>query len=61
MLVLGKLDFAIPYTTWQPLIAGLANVHSVVLNQDSHNPQTEAPERFDPVLIEWLQAKTVTV
>ena len=61
LLVLGKLDFAIPYTTWQQLIAGVANVRCVVLNQDSHNPQTEAQERCDPVLIEWLRAKTAAV
>ncbi len=54
LLILGKLDYAIPYTTWEPLIADLANVSRILLEEDSHNPQTEAPERFDPVLIDWL-------
>ena len=54
LVVLGKLDFAIPFTTWDPLIAGLDHVTQVVMEKDSHNPQTEAPERFDPVLIEWF-------
>jgi proline iminopeptidase len=61
LLVLGKLDFAIPHTTWLPLIEGLDNIRSVVLSEDSHNPQTEAPERFDPVLIDWLQAVAAAV
>ena len=56
LVVLGRLDFAIPYTTWQSLIAGLVNIGCHVMNEDSHNPQTEAPERFDPILVEWLQA-----
>jgi hypothetical protein len=25
-----------------------------VLERDGHNPQTEHPERFDPVLIDWV-------
>ncbi len=54
LVVLGKRDYAIPHTTWEPLIADLTNVTYVLLEQDSHNPQTESPERFDPVLIDWV-------
>jgi proline iminopeptidase len=54
LLVLGKLDFAIPYTVWEDLIAGLGNVEYVLLETDSHNPQTENADRFDPIMIAWL-------
>lgn len=55
LLVLGKLDFAIPYTAWEELIGGLGNVDYVLLELDSHNPHTEDPERFDPIVIDWLK------
>ncbi len=54
LLVLGRLDFAVPYKVWERLIDGLEGVEYVLLDEDSHNPQTESPERFDPILIEWL-------
>lgn len=57
LLVLGKLDFAIPYTVWEELIRGVPNVEYYLLAQDSHNPQTESADRFDPILIRWLSRK----
>lgn len=57
LLVLGKLDFAVPYTAWEELIEGVESVDYVLLPDDSHNPQTESPERFDPILIEWFEGR----
>ena len=54
LVVVGKEDYSVPYTVWEPLVEGIPHVTYVVLEEDGHNPQTEAPERFDPVLIEWL-------
>lgn len=54
LLVLGKLDFAVPYLAWERLLDGLSGVDYVLLEEDSHNPQTENPDRFDRVLIEWM-------
>jgi proline iminopeptidase len=54
LVVLGKRDFAIPYRQWEELLEGLDNVTYVLLEDDSHNPQTESPERFDPKLLEWF-------
>ena len=56
LLVLGRLDFAIPYTVWEELIVGLHHFKSVLLQEDSHNPHAESPERFDTELIAWLDA-----
>jgi proline iminopeptidase len=54
LVILGKLDYAIPYVAWEPLIDGVQNIDYILLPEDAHNPQTEFPERFDPVVIEWL-------
>ena len=55
LLTLGRLDFLIPHTVWEELIAGIDSITYVLLNDDSHNPQTEAPERFDIELIGWFR------
>lgn len=55
LVILGKLDYAIPYTAWEGVIEGLQNLDYVLLENDSHNPQTEFPERFDAALIDWLR------
>jgi proline iminopeptidase len=54
LLVLGQLDYAVPHTAWEDLISGLPRLTYVLLKQAGHNPQTEAPDRFDAVLVEWL-------
>ena len=56
LLVLGRLDFAVPYTVWEELITGLTHFKYVLLQEDSHNPHAESPERFDTELIAWLDA-----
>ncbi len=56
LLVLGRLDFAIPYTVWEALIAGLNYFTYILLQEDSHNPHAESPERFDTELVAWLDA-----
>lgn len=56
LVVLGRLDFSIPHRVWENLIAGLNNVTYVLLERDSHSPQTEAPDRFDRELIKWFRA-----
>ena len=55
LLVLGRLDFLVPYTVWEQLIDGVESIDYVLLPDDSHNPQTEFPDRFDPILIEWYE------
>ena len=57
LVVLGRLDYAVPYYTWPQLVEGLPNVTLRVLDTDSHNPQAEAPQRFDPILLAFLTKK----
>ena len=54
LVVLGKMDYGVPHTVWGPLVEDLPNVSLVLLENDSHNPMTEAPARFDPVLLDWI-------
>lgn len=54
LLILGQLDYAIPHVAWEELIGDLPYLTYVLLENDSHNPQTEAPERFDRELIDWM-------
>ena len=56
LLVHGRLDFAIPHTVWEALLAGLHHVTYVLVPEASHNPHAEAPERFDTELLVWLDA-----
>lgn len=54
LLILGKLDYGIPHTAWEPIIKGLPSLDYVLIEDGSHNPQTENPERFDRELVEWF-------
>lgn len=54
LVVVGKHDYAVPYTIWESLIADAPHVTYVLMDQDSHNPQTESPDRFDPIFLNWL-------
>jgi proline iminopeptidase len=58
LLVLGRLDFAIPYTVWEELLAGLHYFKYVLVQEASHNPHAESPERFDTELIMWFDANS---
>lgn len=55
LVVVGKHDYGVPYTAWEALVADNPAISYVVMDQDSHNPQTEAPERFDLILLDWLE------
>ena len=54
LLILGQLDYFIPHVAWEDLIGSLLSLTYVLLEKDSHNPQTEAPERFDHELVGWM-------
>jgi proline iminopeptidase len=54
LVVLGELDYAIPHVAWEEIIEGLPNVTYVLMDAAGHNPQTEAAERLDRVLVGWL-------
>ena len=55
LLVLGKLDYAIPHVVWEEIIHDLPHLTYVLLENHGHNPQAEFPEQFDLQVIGWLQ------
>jgi proline iminopeptidase len=55
LLILGKLDYGIPHTAWEAVIDGLPPLTYVLIEDGSHNPQTENAERFDRELLEWFR------
>jgi proline iminopeptidase len=57
LLILGKEDYAVPFTFWEKLVEGLGELDYILLDKASHNPQTESPELFDPVVIDWLSGQ----
>ena len=56
IVILGKLDFVIPYKAWEELINNKANIEYVLLENASHNPHTEesTQNEFDKHLIDWI-------
>jgi len=57
LVVVGKHDYAVPYAIWEALVADNPAVTYVLMQQDSHNPQTESSDRFDPILLDWLEIR----
>lgn len=55
LVILGRLDFAIPHTVWEELLEPHPGISYVLLQEDSHNPQTENPKRFDTELLNWFE------
>lgn len=54
LVILGRLDFAIPFAVWEELLEPHPGISYILLQEDSHNPQTENPERFDTELLDWF-------
>lgn len=54
LLILGKSDFAVPYTAWEGLLSdieGGSDLEHHLLEQAGHNPQTRLPR--NSILIGW--------
>lgn len=55
LVIVGKLDFACPYTAWEQILENKKIDYHLMQNA-SHNPQTEkSTERdFDRILMTWI-------
>lgn len=55
LVILGKLDFAIPYTAWEQMLQN-TNISYQLIRDASHNPQTEktTEQEFDRILTTWI-------
>lgn len=54
LVIAGKLDYSVPYIFWEELVGNNPEITYVLMEQDSHNPYAESPDRFDPILLDWL-------
>ncbi len=60
LLVLGQLDFTVPYTTWEPLLSGTGITYHL-MPQASHNPFTESVSagKFNRILLQWIKGNRI--
>lgn len=56
LVLLGKLDFAIPYKAWEEIIAENEQIDYILMEEASHNPHTEPSTvgAFNTHLIGWM-------
>ena len=60
LVVMGRCDYAVPPVLWDEVRPALRNLTLRVFEQSGHTPQLEEPERFDRVLLEWLDCAAST-
>lgn len=56
LLILGKLDFAIPYKAWEEMLNANSKIKYILMENASHNPHTEESTQaaFDKHLTQWI-------
>lgn len=57
LVVMGKHDCVIPYTLWQNQYPNLDDFTLETFEKSGHTPQLEQPERFNQLLISWINTK----
>ncbi len=56
LLALGRYDYTVPHTLWEPVIDGLPGVTLQRFERSGHHPFFEEPELFAAVLQRWMAA-----
>mgnify|MGYP001348294564 CR=1 FL=1 len=56
-VALGKYDYVVPYTSWEPKYENLPNLTISLFKNSGHTPQLEESARFDEKLLEWINNK----
>ncbi len=54
LLALGRYDYTVPHTLWEPVIDGLPGVTLQRFERSGHHPFFEEPELFAHVLRRWM-------
>jgi proline iminopeptidase len=55
LVIMGRHDYAVPPTLWDNVRPKLTNLTFHRFEHSGHTPQLEEPERFDQVLLDWLE------
>ncbi len=53
LVLLGKYDYIIPYTLWDGLDS-IPDLTIRIFDKSGHTPQLEESERFDKILLDWI-------
>lgn len=56
LLVLGKIDFVIPYKSWEEILGHNPQIKYILMENAGHNPHTEESTQadFDRYLLRWI-------
>ena len=57
LVVTGGQDYVCVATAWKELTVGLSGIVYRCIEESGHNPQTEHPEQFDSVLLDYFALK----
>ena len=57
LVVMGKYDYVIPYTLWNDHYPVIDDFTLELFDESGHTPQLEQPERFNRILINWINTK----
>lgn len=59
LVAMGKYDYVIPYTLWESQYPSIADFKLILFKKSGHTPQLEQPDKFDKVLLKWLDNKNL--
>jgi proline iminopeptidase len=54
----GRYDYAVPWTLWQDVVAGLPSAALHVFDRSAHHPFFEEPVRFVAAVTDWMTRLT---
>lgn len=56
-LAMGKYDFDCPYIDWEKFLPMFNDINFQVFDYSGHDPQTEEADKFDSLVIKWIEKK----
>ena len=57
MLAMGKYDFGCPYSAWERYLTNFNDITFQVFDYSGHVPQTEEADKFDSLVLNWIERK----
>ncbi|SHG16658.1 proline iminopeptidase [Fodinibius roseus] len=55
LVTMGRYDFVVPHTLWEPMLPNFQNVTFKLFEESGHTPQLEEAVKFNKTLTNWLQ------
>lgn len=54
---MGKYDFGCPYSAWERYLTNFNDITFQVFDYSGHVPQTEEADKFDSLVLNWIERK----